>query len=190
MSTTDELRPGNAARTEGTVLTPTAARLVAVLRIATGLVFLWAFLDKTFGWGYATSSEQAWISGGSPTRGFLSGVDVGPFAATLRSWAGDAWADWLFMAGLLGIGVAVTVGVGLRLSAVAGTVMLLLMWAAEWPLDRVTEAGEATRSANPVIDYHLLYALVLIVLAAVYAGHTWGFGRRWSELAGHNRWLL
>lgn len=190
MSIKDELKAVDAGRALGTALTPTAARLVAVLRIATGLVFLWAFLDKTFGWGYATPSEQAWINGGSPTRGFLSGVDVGPFAATLRSWAGAAWADWLFMAGLLGIGVAVTVGVGLRLSAIAGTAMMLLMWAAEWPLDRFTEAGEATRSSNPIIDYHLLYALVLIVLAALYAGHTWGFGRRWAELVQHNPWLL
>ncbi|MEU0510463.1 hypothetical protein [Amycolatopsis sp. NPDC006125] len=172
------------------VMTPTAARLIAVLRIATGLAFLWAFLDKTFGWGYATTSEQAWINGGSPTRGFLSGVDVGPMASTLRSWAGDAWADWLFMAGLLGIGVAVTVGIGLRLSAITGTVMMLLMWAAEWPLDRFTEAGEPSRSTNPIIDYHLLYALVLIVLAAVYAGNTWGAGRQWATVARHNRWLL
>ncbi|PXY22319.1 DoxX family membrane protein [Prauserella muralis] len=176
----------------GAVMTTTAGKLIAVLRIATGLVFLWAFLDKTFGWGYATASEAAWINGGSPTEGFLSRVEVGPFAETLRSWAGAGWADWLFMLGLLGIGIAVTLGVGLRLSAVAGTAMMLLMWAAEWPLDRFTEAGEPSMSTNPILDYHILYALVLIVLAAVYAGNTWGFGRQWAHLpmVNQNRWLL
>src|SRR6266498_3673838 len=94
------------AATHGAVITSTAARLLAVLRVGTGLVFLWAFFDKTFGWGYATPSARAWINGGSPTKGFLSNVDVGPFADTFRSWAGATWADWLFMAGLLGVGVA------------------------------------------------------------------------------------
>ena len=32
------------------------------------LRFLWAFLDKAFGLGYATPSGNAWINGGSPTR--------------------------------------------------------------------------------------------------------------------------
>ena len=34
-----------------------------------GFEFLWAFLDKTFGFGYATPAERAWINGGSPTKG-------------------------------------------------------------------------------------------------------------------------
>src|SRR5262245_1017370 len=37
------------AEAPGHMLTTTAARALAVLRIATGFVFLWAFLDKTFG---------------------------------------------------------------------------------------------------------------------------------------------
>jgi thiosulfate dehydrogenase (quinone) large subunit len=174
------------------VMTSTAGRLLAVLRLAIGFEFLWAFLDKLFGLGYATTPERAWISGGSPTKGFLSGVEVGPLAGTFRSWAGAPWADWLFMLGLLGIGLAVLLGVGLRIAAVAGTAQLLLMWAAEWPLARFTEAGEPSMSTNPIIDYHIIYALVLIVLAACYAGNTWGFGGRWAELPAveQNRWLL
>ena len=183
-------RAAETAPVHGAVMTTTAAKVVAVLRIATGLLFLWAFLDKTFGWGYATTSQNAWINGGSPTKGFLSSVDVGPLASMLRSWAGAPWADWLFMLGLLGVGLAVLLGVGLRISAIAGTLMMALMWIAEWPLARFTEAGKATQSTNPIIDYHLMYAIVLIVLAAVYAGNTWGWGRRWAELVAHNRWLL
>jgi thiosulfate dehydrogenase (quinone) large subunit len=171
-------------------ITPFAAGALAVTRLAIGFEFLWAFLDKTFGWGYATPSERAWINGGSPTQGFLSNVAVGPFENTFKGWAGDWWADWLFMLGLLGIGVAVMLGVALRLSAIAGSIMMVLMWAAEWPLDKLTSAGEPSMSTNPIVDYHIIYALVLIVLAATYAGHTWGLGRAWERLVRGSRWLL
>ena len=80
------------------------AKALAVLRIATGLIFLWAFLDKLFGLGYATPGAKAWIAGGSPTKGFLSSVDVGPFTTAFHAIAGTWWADWLFMLGLLGVG--------------------------------------------------------------------------------------
>nr|WP_235022923.1 DoxX family membrane protein [Amycolatopsis alkalitolerans] len=171
-------------------MTTAAAKVMAFLRIALGLEFLWAFLDKTFGFGYSTTSAQAWINGGSPTKGFLSHVDVGPLAGTLRSWAGAPWADWIFMIGMLGLGLALILGIGLRIAAGAGILMMLFMWFGEWPLARFTEAGQASGSTNPIIDYHFLYAVVLIVLAAAYAGNTWGFGRRWAELVQHNRWLL
>jgi thiosulfate dehydrogenase (quinone) large subunit len=109
----------------------------------------------------------------------------------LHAWAGTWWADSLFMLGLFGLGVAVTLGVGLRLSAIAGTVMMALMWIAEWPPARTTGAGEPTSSTNPLVDYHFVYAIVLIVLAATAAGTTWGLARHWnaSFAAGRNQWL-
>jgi thiosulfate dehydrogenase (quinone) large subunit len=155
---------------------------LAVLRITTGFVFLWAFLDKVFGLGYATKAANAWINGGSPTKGFLSRVAVGPFESAFHAIAGTWWADWLFMLGLLAIGVAVIAGIGLRLAAIAGTLMMLLMWAAEWPLTRFTSTGEPSMSTNPVIDYHIVYAAALIAVALAGAGATWGLGRRWATL--------
>lgn len=137
----------------------------ASLRLLTGFVFLWAFLDKTFGFGYATPSGKGWIDGGSPTKGFLSGVAAGPMESTFHSWAGDTWADWLFMAGLLGIGLALIGGIALRLAAVAGTAMMALMWVAEWPPAKHLSDGTASMSTNPFADYHLVYAVVLIALA-------------------------
>lgn len=157
-------------------------RWLAVLRIAMGFVFLWAFLDKTFGLGYGTQSENAWIRGGSPTKGFLSSVAVGPLESTFHNWAGALWADWLFMIGLAAIGVALLLGIGLRAAAVSGTALLLLMWAAEWPLARHTSAGALSGSTNPLVDYHIIYALVLIVVAVTHAGDRWGLGRIWSRI--------
>ena len=184
-----------AARTDpapGRSITAGAAKVLAVFRVVVGLEFLWAFLDKTFGLGYATPSARAWINGGSPTKGFLSNVAVGPFEATFHSWAGTPWANWLFMVGLLGIGLALIFGIGLRVAAVSGSLMMGLMWAAEWPLAQFTSAGEPTMSTNPIVDYHLIYALALIALAVTYAGHTWGLGKRWAKLpfVQRNHWLI
>jgi thiosulfate dehydrogenase (quinone) large subunit len=183
------------SRTEaafGRIITERASKFLAIVRVVVGVEFLWAFLDKTFGLGYATPAARAWINGGSPTKGFLSRVAVGPLEGTFHAIAGAAWADWLFMLGLLGIGIALILGIGLRIAAVSGTVMMLGMWAAEWPLAKLTSAGEPTMSTNPIVDYHIIYALALIALALTYAGHTWGLGRPWAKLpfVQRHRWLI
>ncbi|MEU1639921.1 hypothetical protein ABZ440_44135, partial [Nonomuraea sp. NPDC005701] len=59
-----DVAPAKAARTP-------VEYVWAVARIAIGWIFLWAFLDKTFGWGFATPAGKAWVAGGSPTTGFL-----------------------------------------------------------------------------------------------------------------------
>ncbi|BCB75886.1 DoxX family membrane protein [Phytohabitans flavus] len=180
------------AEAPGHMLTTSAARALAVLRVGTGFVFLWAFLDKTFGLGFSTASERAWVNGGSPTKGFLSHVGVGPFQSIAHSIAGAWWADTLFMVGMGAVGIALIAGVGLRVSAAAGSLIMVMMWAAEFPPDRFTAAGEASGSTNPFMDYHLIYALVLAVLALTYAGHTWGLGRVWARLplVQKNRWMI
>ena len=176
----------------GAVMTPVAARAAAVVRIATGFVFLWAFLDKTFGWHYATASGKSWVDGGSPTKGFLSGVQAGPLQSFFHDIAGHGWADWLFMLGLLGIGSALVAGVALRVTAVAGTALMAMMWAAEWPLAQHLSGGAPSMSSNPLVDYHVAYALAMILLALTYAGNTWGLGRIWAHLpiVRDHRWLL
>ncbi|GGV32168.1 DoxX family membrane protein [Streptomyces spectabilis] len=154
----------------------------ASLRLLMGAVFLWAFLDKAFGFGYATASGKGWVDGGSPTKGFLSGVAAGPMESTFHSWAGDAWADWLFMTGLLGIGIALVSGVALRLAAAAGTAMMILMWMAEWPPAKHLSDGSPSMSTNPVLEYHVIYAAALITLALASAGDALGAGARWVRL--------
>ncbi len=144
---------------------------VGILRIALGWIFLWAFLDKTFGWGFATARENAWIRGGSPTTGFLSFGTQGPLAEAFQSLAGSAFVDAVFMLGLLGIGVALTLGIATFVAAYSGALMLVLMWLALlWPAN------------NPFMDDHLIYAIALIALAHLHAGNVLGLGERWSRL--------
>lgn len=178
-----------ATTTSGTMHSPPVAttraapaqhRTVDVLRIGLGFIFLWPFLDKLFGLGYSTPGSKAWIHGGSPTNGFLGHVQVGPFQSIFRSFAGASWADWLFMIALLGVGVAFLAGVMLRIAGVAGALLLVLMWAAEWPMARFTSAGDPTSSTNPLIDYHLIYAAALLVVAAVGIASSWGLGKWWA----------
>lgn len=198
MATTSRQTPVIAQRERaeapGSMLTHTAARALAVLRIATGTVFLWAFLDKAFGLGYATPAARAWVNGGSPTKGFLSNVEVGP--AALQSFfhtiAGTWWADLLFMAGLGGIGIALILGIGMRIAAGAAALMMGMMWLAEWPLDRTAADGTPSGSSNPVTDYHVVYGIVAVVLALAYAGQTWGLGRWWARqpFVQRHRWLI
>ena len=177
---------------ESTSLTAARVGRVALnlLRLALGIEFLWAFLDKTFGLGYATPSARAWINGGSPTNGFLSGVDAGPLQSFFNGIAGNPVVDWLFMLGLLGIGVALILGVALRIAAASGAVLLLMMWLASWPLAS-TVAGKPTGSTNPLIDDHIISALAIIVVGA-YAAHSAGYlGRWWSHqpLVRRTPWL-
>jgi thiosulfate dehydrogenase [quinone] large subunit len=150
---------------------PAAVAITAGLtRIAIGWVFLWAFLDKTFGLGFATPAEGAWLEGGSPTAGFLEHAD-GTFAGFFNSMAGQGWADWLFMAGLLGIGLALVLGIAMNIASVSGALLLVLMWAAELPLEN-----------NPFMDDHLVYAGVLALLALLGAGRYLGLGASWERL--------
>jgi thiosulfate dehydrogenase [quinone] large subunit len=152
------------------------------LRLALGFEFLWAFLDKTFGLGYSTPSAQSWINGGSPTKGFLSGANVGPFQGIFRSLAGVPGIDWLFMIGLLGIGVAFMLGVAIRPAAFSGALMLLFMWAAVWVPAKIA-GGQPSGSTNPIVDEHIVGIFGFIVVGAL---ATWGagyLGRKWASLS-------
>jgi len=86
-------------------------------------------------------------------------------------------ADWLFMIGLLGIGLALILGIGMWIAAISGSVMLVLMWAAGLPLEN-----------NLFMDDHIIYALVLVALAIYGAGRTWGLGRTWEALPSSTSW--
>jgi thiosulfate dehydrogenase (quinone) large subunit len=159
-----------------------AARFVwAGTRIALGWIFLWAFLDKAFGLGHETESKNAWINGGSPTKGFLTFGAAGPFKGIYHDIAGATWADWLFMIGLAGIGVALLLGIGMRIAAVSGALLYLLMWTVALPPEN-----------NPILDDHIIGALVLIALALVHAGDTFGLGRWWKNqpFVRRNPWLI
>ncbi len=57
-----------------------------LLRFVLGAIFMWVFLDKTFGLGIPTDPTMAWIHGASPTYGFLTmGVKDAYFSSVFRN---------------------------------------------------------------------------------------------------------
>ncbi len=150
---------------------------IAIGRVLMGFVFLWAFLDKTYGLHYSTSPYQAWLRGGSPTRGFLLAAR-GPFAGIFHSLAGQSWVDWIFMIGLAGIGVALVAGIAVRIAVVTGSILLALMWAASLP-----------NHANPVIDDHVLYVVLLWIIFFGYRNQVLSLGAWWRHSIARWRWL-
>jgi thiosulfate dehydrogenase (quinone) large subunit len=153
----------------------------AALRISIGLVFLWAFFDKLFGLGFATCRDaessavnvmcdSAWLQGGSPTTGFLKFGTDGPFAEFYKSLAGNGFVDWLFMVGLLGIGLALVIGIGVKIATVSGGLMLMLMWTAVLP-----------PAHHPVLDDHIIYTIALIGVYFANEEQRWGLGDWWKK---------
>jgi thiosulfate dehydrogenase [quinone] large subunit len=147
-----------------------AAYLWALTRLSLASVLLWAFFDKVFGLGRETTTAHAWIHGGSPSAGFLSGA-TGPVGGSYQAIAGAAWVDWMFMIGLIGIGVAVLLGIGMWIAPVTGAIMVVLMWSASLP-----------PQDHIFMDNHIVYALVLLGLAAAGAGNTLGLGNWWTAI--------
>ena len=145
-------------------------RSLAALRLILAGVFLWAFADKLLGLGFATPAAKAWVAGGSPTAGYLGHLQ-GWLADAFSALASQPWVEWSFMGGLLLIGLALFLGIGLRAAAVGGTLLMALMWFSALPL-----------KSNPVIDEHVVYAAAIIALAANEAGAVWGLGEAWKRV--------
>ncbi len=130
-------------------------KIHAILRVVFGWVFLWAFLDKAFGLGFATTVDNAWVNGGSPTYGFLTHATKGPFVDFFQSLAGNPFVDFVFMLGLFVIGVSFIINRYVRYSGWFAAVMMLLMYT----------AGFLPPENNPVVDEHIIYALLAIYFA-------------------------
>lgn len=153
-----------------------------MLRIALGLTFLWAFIDKIFGLGFSTCRDEAGvvavgcskavIAGGSPTEGFLKFGTAGPLAEFFQSLVGNPYIDLLFMAGLLGLGIALTFGIGMKIAAYSGTALMLMMWSAALLPEN-----------NPIIDEHIIYAIAIVGLYTVNNKQKLGIGHWWSSTA-------
>ena len=95
-------------------------------------------------------------------------------SSVFSSLAGQGWVDWLFMIGLLGIGAALILGVGVRIAGYAGALLVLLMFSAAIPYF-------AEGSHNPILDEHIIYAAILLAFTRVKVGRWLGCGEKWSK---------
>ncbi len=171
------------------VATPTETKtgwtLLSLTRIGIGLIFLWAFLDKLLALGIHTGKDDetgavdyfgpaAWISGGHVTEGYLvyGGNPDSPFHDFFVKLGAERWTDFPFMLGLLGVGIALTLGIGTKLGSYAAAALLLFMYATQmWPAN------------HPFLDDHIIYALAAVGIVYVeLKGQAIGLGSWWRKL--------
>jgi thiosulfate dehydrogenase (quinone) large subunit len=140
------------------------------VRLALGWTLLWAFLDKTFGLGYATASSSSWLNGGSPTAGYLQYAADGPLAGFWSGLSGNSVVDALFMLALVAVGMAVILGVGQKIAGISGAALMLMLWSTRLPPEN-----------NPFLDDHIVYAILFIGTIFVMPGRWWGLGNWWAN---------
>lgn len=125
-----------------------------ILRIMMGFIFLWSALDSLFGLGFP--AEEGWLThGASPTFGYLNFATYGPFATFFQGLAGNPLVDLLFVGGQLLIGLALLLGIGVKIAAFSGALQMLLIYFSAFPYEN-----------NPLIDSHIIYIVILIGIAA------------------------
>lgn len=148
-----------------------------ILRILLGWSFLWAFLDKLFGLGFSTcragdssaidfGCDAAMIKGGSPTYGFLTFATQGSHTGELFDWMASSGPDSIgvadigFMAALGLGGVALMTGIGTRVAAVGGALLMAFMFF----------AGDVWPEQNPINSSHVIEMAAFCGIAWVGAG--------------------
>ena len=163
---------------------------LGVARLLLGFEFLWAFVDKTFGFGFGTKSADAWIHGGTPASGVMFSL-TGPFTNFYQTITGGhavtgftpqgapmgfvpvhAWVDWVYMAAMLLIGVGLLTGVMTRIAAAGGIAWMTIFYTATF---------FATPRYNPFFDVHVLAVVVLVAIIIANAGRFVGLGKIWQR---------
>jgi thiosulfate dehydrogenase [quinone] large subunit len=145
---------------------------VAVLRVAVGIIFLWAGLEKVIGGGGEWSAAGFLGGGTGGTLGwpFVTG-DAGDtiFNPTQSIWVAFAdnqtamtVIDLLVPWGQIGIGVSLILGLLTRFGAAMGTLMMVMFFFAAWDF----EFG--------IVNQHLTYALVTFFLGYIGSGNFYG----------------
>jgi thiosulfate dehydrogenase [quinone] large subunit len=145
---------------------------VAVLRVAVGIIFLTAGLEKLLGaenwsaagflqFGTAGTLGWPWFTG-DPVEGQV-------FNPTHDFWVGLAGNETamsviniLVPFGQVGIGIGLILGLFTRFAAAMGTLMMLLFFVAAWDF------------AFGIVNQHLTYALVTFVLGYLGSGNFYG----------------
>lgn len=147
---------------------------VAVLRIAVGIVFLWAGLEKFLGAGAKGWTALGFLkfgTAGTLSWPFVSGEPAkdAVFNPTHDFWVGLAGnsgvmtaIDTLVVFGECAIGIALILGLATRFASAMGTLMMLLFFLAAWDF------------AYGIVNQHLTYAVVTAFLGYIGAGNYFG----------------
>jgi thiosulfate dehydrogenase [quinone] large subunit len=140
-------------------------------------------LDKTLifyfrlviGWTFLYAGVSQLADPGWSVVGFLGGTKtfhdvLAPFAAPAVAPTMTFLVEW----GHLLIGLSLVSGLLVRVSASFGVMLMLMYYMAHMDFPYIEN------KLNFLVDYHLVYAGVLVYLIARHAGHVWGLDG-WAE---------
>ena len=134
-----------------------------LLRISLGFLFLYAGFTKVIDPAW---SAAGYLKGATTFSGFyqwLASPEILPFTNFLNEW------------GLTLIGIALILGVFVRLSAVLGAGMMILYY---FPVLNFPLVGEH----GYLVDEHIIYAFALLLLGSLKAGRVMGLENWCSNL--------
>lgn len=142
---------------------PAAERnLVLIFR----LLMAWTFI-------YA-ASHQAFVADFSIVGFLKSTKTFHDFFAIFTTPALAPAVSFLVAWGHLLIGLSLLVGLMVRVSTVFGIALLLMYWLAHMDFPFIENKN------NFIVDYHIVYATVMVYLFVKRAGHVWGLDA-WAE---------
>jgi len=131
-----------------------------------GLVF---YFRLTMAWTFLyAASHQVFVPGWSVV-GFLQHTKTFHDVFAVFTTPGMApVTTFMVEYGHLLIGLSLLFGLMVRVSALFGAALMVIYWFAhmDWPFIENTN--------NLIVDYHLVYAGVLVYLVVKHAGHVWG----------------
>ncbi len=147
----------------------------AIGRVVIGIIYLWAGIEKlvvgdgkggffsaagflahgtngTLGWPFVTgTADPATVF--NPTHGFWVNLSTGSLMPLI---------NLLVVAGEVGIGLALILGIATRFAAAMGTLMMIFFFFAAW------------NYSNGIVNQHLTYAVATFGLGVISAGNYYG----------------
>jgi thiosulfate dehydrogenase [quinone] large subunit len=137
-------------------------KILAALRIALGWLFFYAGITKVL--------DPAWSA-----KGYLLGAkSFAGFYAWLASDGVLPVVDFMNKWGLTLLGIALMLGLFVRLASLLGAGMMFLYWLPGLDFPHVDHGY--------LVDDHVVYALALLFFAAVKAGRWYGLDERCARL--------
>ncbi len=129
---------------------------ILIFRLAMAWTFLYAASTQVLNPGWSVADFLSTTKTFGDVYGVFAGARVAGIVTFLVAW------------GHLLIGLSLLVGLMVRVSAVIGGVLMVLYWAAYMDFPYVGGPD------NFIVDFHLVYAVILFYLAAARAGRVFG----------------
>ena len=141
--------------------------LIFLMRIGLGWYMFWAGITKVL--------NPPWSA-----AGFLNGAQTFPtlfhfFASPAVLPVVNFLNEW----GLTFIGVSLILGIGVRWSSIFGALLLMLYYFAH--------GFPRPDTYTYIVDYHVIFSLLLVYFALIRAGRVWGLDGWCSRLSLYSR---